>query len=243
MTGLENLEAGGGEFYFNADGELFAADPVTNALTPVSELPAPTPSDGWETAHDTAPKILAAAITIHWVVMTPLNGIGAPDTGAGLTADAEVLRGASAIVGSAGSDPGWQGPAAKSYDDRNSEQQDRITQMVELDTELAGLLQTQAAEVEELRDNMYGVGGTLLAAIPIAWGLYQIAPPVGPRLSTVYQIATATACLAADISLQTKQGLRSQETGAAIEKVAASYAEIATAAQASRPLHTPGRET
>ena len=93
MTGLENLEAAGGEFYFNADGELFAADPVTNALTPVSELPAPTPSDGWETTHDTAPKILAAAITIHWVVMTPLNGIGAPDTGAGLTADAEVLRG------------------------------------------------------------------------------------------------------------------------------------------------------
>jgi hypothetical protein len=41
MTGLENLEAAGGEFYFNADGELFAADPVTNALTPVSELPAP----------------------------------------------------------------------------------------------------------------------------------------------------------------------------------------------------------
>jgi len=33
--------------------------------------------------------------------------------------------------------------------------------MVELDTELAGLLQTQAAEVEELRNNMYGVGGTL----------------------------------------------------------------------------------
>jgi len=119
MTSLENLEAGGGEFYFNADGELFAADPVTNALTPVSELPAPTPSDGWETAHETAPKILAAAITI-----------------------------VSAIVGSAGSDPGWQGPAAQSYDDQNSEQQDRITQLVELDTELAGLLQTQAAEVE-----------------------------------------------------------------------------------------------
>jgi hypothetical protein len=144
---------------------------------------------------------------------------------------------ASAIVGSAGSDPGWQGPAAQSYGDRNSEQQDRITQMVELDTELAGLLQTQAAEVEELRNNMYGVGGTLLAGIPIAWGLYQIAPPVGPRLSTVYQIATATACLASDVSLQTKQGLRSQETGAAMEKVAASYAEIAAAAQASQPLH------
>ena len=103
--------------------------------------------------------------------------------------------------------------------------------MVELDTELAGLLQTQAAEVEELRDNMYWVGGTLLAAIPIAWGLYKIAPPVGSRLSTVYQIATATACLAADIGLQTKQGLRSQGTGAAMEKVAASYAEIAAAAQ------------
>jgi hypothetical protein len=134
MTGLENLEAGGGEYYVNADGELFAADPVTNGLTPVSELPAPTPSDGWETAHETAPKILAAAITI-----------------------------VSSILGSAGSDPGWQGPAAQSYDDRNSEQQDRITQMVELDTELAGLLQTQAAEVEELRANMYGVGGTLSA--------------------------------------------------------------------------------
>jgi len=162
MTGLENLEAGGGEFYFNADGELFAADPVTNALTPVSELPAPTPSDGWETAHDAAPKILAAAITIHWVVMTPLNGIGAPDTGAGLTADAEVLR----RIGDRGISrqrPRVAGSGSTVVRRPKPEQQDRITQMVELDTELAGLLQTQAAEVEELRANMYGVGGTLSA--------------------------------------------------------------------------------
>jgi hypothetical protein len=199
----------------------------------VSSQQAVPPVDPWKTAEKLAPKILAAAMGTHGA-MTLLNGFGAPDTGAGLTTGAGVFGDASAILGSAGSDPGWKGKGAQSYDNQNSAQRTRTDQMVTLDTELAGLLQTQAAEVKKLRNEMYGIGGTLLVAAPIAWLLYKI-PVTGPQISTVYQIATATACLAADISLQTKQGLRSQQTGAAMNNVASRYAQIADAAQESGP--------
>jgi hypothetical protein len=43
--------------------------------------------------------------------------------------------------------------------------------------------------------------------------------------------------LGADIGLQTEQGFRSQQTGAAMEKLAASYTQFDHAAQTLSPLH------
>jgi hypothetical protein len=142
-------------------------------------------------------------------------------------------------LGSAGSDPGWQGPAAQSYNARNTEQQNRTNQMAALDTELATLLQTQAAEVEKLRKDMYIVLGTLTSAKPIAMLLYYVkpGPPTGPKLSTVYQIATAAACLTTTTGLLSAQRVRSNKTGATLNNVAESYSHIADAAVAARPLH------
>lgn len=190
-------------------------------------LPGDAPADKF------SPAILAAALTIHGAAMA-LNGFGTPDTGDGLTTGAVVFQDVSTILGSAGSDPGWQGAGAQSYDRQNSEQQARTDQMAALDTELAGLLQTQATEVKKLRNEMYIVAGTLAGAIPVAWALYNI-PVYGSAISTAFQTATAIACLGADTGLQTKQGLRSQKTGAAMDQVADRYEQIAAGAQESGP--------
>jgi len=211
-----------------AGDALLGGDLTADDLAALKDFSAP---------KDFSPKILAAAIAIHGAsFFTTGIASGPPDAGDGLAAGVDAFQGASEILGSAGSDPGWQGAAALSYDDGNIEQQSRTNQMADLDTELAGLLQIQAAEVKKLRNDMYIVLGTLTAAIPTAWALYKI-PLYGPAMSTWFQIGTATACLSADTVLLTKQGQRSQETGAAIDNVASRYWQITAQAQASLPLH------
>ena len=98
------------------------------------------------------------------------------------------------------------------------------------------LLQTQAAEVEKLRNDMYIVLSVLITAKPIAMMLYKT-PAVGPQLSTTYQITTAGACLTTTTGLLSAQRVRSNKTGAALNNVADSYSQIADAAVAARPLH------
>ena len=209
--------------------------PVQNA--PAGPANGPAPSNSWDTAEKLALPILAAAIAIHVASMfTTGLASGPPDAGDGLAAGVDAFQGASEILGSAGSDPGWQGPAAQSYNARNTEQQNRTNQMAALDTELATLLQTQAAEVKKLRIDMYIVLSVLITAKPIAMMLYKT-PAVGPQLSTTYQIATAGACLTTTTGLLSAQRVRSNKTGAALNNVAESYAQIADAAVAARSLH------
>jgi hypothetical protein len=214
------------------------ADPLGSYVEPVSGDELADPSNSWDTAEKWALPILLAAITIHVASMfTTGLASGPPDAGDGLAAGVDAFQGASDILGSAGSDPGWQGPAAQSYNARNTEQQGRTNQMATLDTELATLLQTQAAEVEKLRKDMYIVLGTLTSAKPIAMMLYKT-PAVGPQLSTSYQIATAAACLTTTTGLLSAQSDRSNKTGAALNNAANRYALIADAAVAARPLHS-----
>jgi hypothetical protein len=177
--------------------------------------------------------ILYAASGIH-IALNLLNGRGNPEPGDGLTQGAGVFRDASAILRRAGSDPGWQGAAAQSYDARNTEQQARTNQMASLDTQLAGLLQTQAVEVQLLRvymglNSMTLVAGYMAAKIALA--------EANPAWCYTIQIAFATACLSLDGWLHDQQKLRAQTTGAEIEKLAANYSQIADTAVASRPLH------
>jgi hypothetical protein len=218
------------------DSQLSSSESVSSDS--VADGVANNAPDGWDTAEKWATRILAAAITIHVASMfTTGIASGPPDAGDGLAAGVDAFQGASEILGSAGSDPGWQGPAAQSYNARNTEQQTRTDQMAALDTDLASLLQAQAAEVEKLRKDMYIVLGVLTSAKPIAMMLYKITPPVGPQLSTSYQIATAGACLTATTGLLSAQRVRSNKTGAALNNVAESYSQIADAAVAARPLH------
>ena len=215
------------------------SNPLGSYEEPVSGHELADPGNSWDAAEKWALPILLAAITTHVASMfTTGIASGTPDAGDGLAEGVDAFQGASEILGSAGSDPGWQGPAAQSYNDRNTEQQTRTNQMTALDTDLATLLQTQAAEVEKLRKDMYIVLGTLTSAKPIAMMLYKITPPVGPKLSTTYQIATAAACLTTTTGLLSAQRVRSNKTGAALNNVADSYSQIADAAQAARPLHS-----
>ena len=225
-----------GEYLYDANGDVVLdyENPI-----PIDEVFGSDAPNSWDTAEKWALPILLAAITTHVASMfTTGLASGPPDAGDGLAAGVDAFQGASEILGSAGSDPGWQGPAAQSYNDRNTEQQTRTNQMAALDTDLATLLQTQAAEMEKLRKDMYIVLGVLTSAKPVAMMLYKITPPVGSQLSTSYQIATAAACLTTTTSLLSAQRVRSNKTGAALNNVADSYSQIADAAQAARPLHS-----
>jgi hypothetical protein len=137
--------------FFERTGRPWDTENMLNNIP--RQQPANTPADKF------SPAILAAALTIHGALIL-LNGFGEPNTGDGLTTGAVVFQDVSALLGSAGSDPGWQGVGAQSYDRQNSEQQNRTDQMAALDTQLAGLLQSQATEVKKLRNEMYIVGGT-----------------------------------------------------------------------------------
>ena len=224
-----------GEYLYDANGDVVLdyENPI-----PIDEVFGSDAPNSWDTAEKLALPILLAAITIHVASMfTTGLASGPPDAGDGLAAGVDAFQGASEILGSAGSDPGWQGPAAQSYNARNTEQQTRTDQMAALDTQLATLLQTQAAEVEKLRKDMLIVLYTLLSAKLIAMMLYKT-PAVGPQLSTTYQLATAGACLTTTTGLLSAQRVRSNKTGAALNNVAESYRHIADAAQAARPLHS-----
>lgn len=189
----------------------------------VQEGQSQTPEESVD--KSSAMRILAAASAIHTAACL-LNGLGNPDEGGGLTEGAGVFQDASVIFGAAGNDPGWHGDGAQTYDRRNTEQQTRSGQMAALDLELAGLLQTQAAEVTKLRWEMGGIATALAAAFPIAWALY-VEPACGPAVSNTFQLATAAACLGVDSWLQTEQGMRSEKTGAAMDAVASRYGQIA----------------
>jgi len=179
-------------------------------------------------------RILHAATAIH-IALNLLNGFGNPEPGDGLTQGAGVFRDASAILRAAGSDPGWQGAAAQSYNARNTEQQARTNQMAALDTQLAGLLQTQADEEQALRVNL-GLASMIL--FPAGYSAAALALLTsGPTACYAVQTVCATACLSLDGWLHNQQTLRAQTTGAEIEKLAATYSQIADAAVASRPLH------
>ncbi len=180
--------------------------------------------------------ILLTAQGIH-VSSTATTGVPLPpDTGEGLAAGVGAFRGASEILGSAGSDPGWQGAAAQAYDDRNTEQQARTEKMANLDAQFADLLKTQATQVRHLRYEMAGIAAFLTVAMRSAWKIYQNPPPYGPAVSFQFQTAVASMCLAADVALLGHQGYRSEGTGAALKLVADGYAQIASAARASMPL-------
>jgi len=189
-------------------------------------------------------SILVAALGIH-VSTLMLTGFplakGGYEKGEGLRTGAGKFQDVSADLGSAGSDPGWQGPAAQSYDARNTEQQNRTNRMAELDTHLAELVQDQEAQVKQLRKQL-GMNTTqFVAGFPLAFGIWAIesapAPVAGPRCMA-FQAGIAATVLGADVGFMTQQGHRSQQTGKAMQTVADGYNQIAAEAQAALPLHS-----
>jgi hypothetical protein len=107
--------------------------------------------------------------------------------------------------------------------------------MAALDTQLAGLLQTQAAEVQDLRVYM-GLSSGLLFPIGYLAALGALAS--GPTACYAIQTVFATACLSLDGWLHDEQKVRAQTTGAAMQTVADGYTQIAAEAQAALPMHS-----
>ena len=191
-------------------------------------------------------RTLRYASAIHLSTLA-LTGYPPYEKGEGLRTGAGEFHDASAILGSAGSDPGWQGPAAQSYSGRNTEQQARTERMAALDKDLAGLLQEQETQVKNLRYKLAGMTAALLATFPKAVALHTqlllLEPPQetwpAPTANVLYlQINVATRVLSTDATLMSVQGFNSRQTGAAMQTVADGYNQIAAEAQAALPLHS-----
>jgi len=191
-------------------------------------------------------RTLRVASLIHLSTLA-LTGYPPYEKGEGLRTSAGEFHEASAILGSAGSDPGWQGPAAQSYSGRNTEQQARIERMAALDKDLAGLLQEQETQVANLRYKLAGITAVLLYAFRKAIALHiQLASysppqetwPVPTKNCLYFQIGVAVNVLGADTTLMALQGDNSRQTGAAMQTVADGYKQIAAEAKAALPLHS-----
>lgn len=191
-------------------------------------------------------KILRISFVQHVATFLATTGLAVPvDKGEELTTGAHALTRAGEILGSAGSDASdseWQGPAARSYNDRTTEQHNRALKTASLDTQLAELLRTQATQVQILRSAMGAIAASFLWAFPYSVSLWKINvaaypdPFTGP--SAWFQIKFAVAVAAADAGLLTAQGVLSEQTGAAMQTVADGYTQIATEAQAALPVHS-----
>ena len=189
-------------------------------------------------------SILVAVLGIH-VSTLMLTGFplakGGYEKGEGLRTGAGKFQDVSADLGAAGSDPGWQGPAAQSYDARNTEQQNRTNRMAELDTHLAELVQDQEAQVKQVRKqlgmNTAQFPAAFLAAIWI-WAKESAPYPVAGPWCKAFQAGIAATVLGGDVTFMTQQGHRSQQTGKAMQTVADSYNQIAAEAQAALPMHS-----
>lgn len=192
-------------------------------------------------------RTLRYASAIHLSTLA-LTGYPPYEKGEELRTSAGEFHDASAILGSADSDPGWQGPATKSYSGRNTEQQARTERMAALDKDLADLLQEQETQVANLRYKLAGMTAVLLAAFPEVAVLHAqlyfgCVPPQetwpAPTASALYlQIRLATFVLGTDATLMSVQGFNSRQTGAAMQTVADGYNQIAAEAQAALPLHS-----
>jgi len=66
---------------------------------------------------------------------------------------------------------------------------------------------------------------------------FPLVPVAGTRCMA-FQATVALTVLGADVYLMTQQGLRSQQTGKAMQTVADGYNQIAAEAQAALPLHS-----
>ena len=192
-------------------------------------------------------RTLRYASAIHLSTLA-LTGYPPYEKGEELRTSVGEFHDASAILGSASSDPGWQGPAAQSYSGRNTEQQARTERMAALDKDLADLLQEQESQVANLRYKLAGMTAALLAAFPKAAVLHAqlyfgCVPPQetwpAPTANALYlQISVATIVLGTDATLMSVQGFNSRQTGAAMQTVADGYNQIAAEAKAALPLHS-----
>lgn len=240
MTAAERAEL----FQWADDFQRSPGGPGPNqpAMTTAEELKAQ--AKAYATSESV--RILRYASAIHLSTLA-LTGYPPYEKGEELRTSAGEFHDASAILGSASSDPEWQGPAAQSYSGRNTEQQARTERMAALDKDLAGLLQEQETQVKNLRYKLAGMTAALLATFPKAVALHTqlllLEPPQetwpAPTANVLWlQIDVATIVLSTDATLMSVQGFNSRQTGAAMQTVADGYNQIAAEAKAALPLHS-----
>ncbi|MCV7066611.1 hypothetical protein H7H51_14475 [Mycolicibacterium farcinogenes] len=190
------------------------------------------------------PIIGAALLAINTMQLT--CGFGDSDTGDRFTKGAEHFNTIADTLKDATPTEQWHGTGANAYAGENKRQQERVTTMSQIDTEVQGIIANQAEQIKKTRMALDMAATYLGICIPIAIVIGRI-PPTGPANQMVFELsAVGIAMPPALIAVTTMTGLAMQNA-MKFAKAASAYQEVAASAKPSGAppalLSPPGGNT
>jgi hypothetical protein len=198
--------------------------PLVNDYFEELSLDAATKADKAQSISENASKyptpIIDTAILLH-TALSLANGFGAPNGGTQLGSAAGELDWAVDRLATAGKTDGWTSPDAEPrYRNANTVQQERVAKIAEIDRKFEKALKDQATQVYDLKGNFGYIKTAMNSAKIVAIGLNMLGEFA---MSSALQLATATACIPADIGLQSTQRTNAQNNRTTFESLAGAY--------------------
>ncbi|STZ87757.1 Protein of uncharacterised function (DUF2580) [Mycolicibacterium fortuitum] len=190
-------------------------------------------SDGAQLAQMFMPAAFATPI-IEGGLMA-LNGIsktlgfGSPDGGEdfhdGATSLQSTGRGLEQAYPSS-----WEGTSSSAYSGQNSKQIDRTSTMISADNKVISILQTEAKQVADTRDNMDNIATYLGAAIAPAMALMAI-PIGGEPASLAFQAAAVGAASGVAGVTMGQMVSNAMSNSSQLQQAIAQYQQVSSAAK------------
>ncbi|MCV6985203.1 hypothetical protein H7H78_07030 [Mycobacterium shinjukuense] len=174
--------------------------------------------------------IIQATIAVL-TAMTLLDGFG-DEKGERFGAGAKKLESLAERLGSAWSDPEWQGVAAHAYDTRNSRLRDLIEQMADADKTMAHRVSEHAEKITATRIALGTNIGFLTACGFVAAYLESLGQLAA---SIALQIQVCTPALGVCATMQGLLIKHAEQTASSIHDAIAHYHQVSAGASAMRP--------
>lgn len=199
-------------------------------------------SAGLANAEALATPILDAGL---WALtaMSLMLGFGDPETGDRLGQGAEQFTKIADLLAHA-IDNSWEGSASTAYGERNSEQQERVSQLGNLDTALQRIIQTEAEQLGQTSDSLDICSDVLTICIPIAIALNLI-PIVGQAESIAFQIGAVAGVAPVASLMMNMMAAHAMQNAMQVQKQVQGYSKVASKARpgGSPPTAPPGNSS
>lgn len=173
-------------------------------------------------------------------------GFGSPETGDRFNEALKRISEALQTLGQA-TDSTWHGPASRSYADRNSLHQARVNHLGEIDLKIIEIIQREAKQVSDTRDDLDQLGDILSIGAVFALILNAV-PIVGPEESIAFQIGYVIPPLAMLRFYMLRMLMNATQNAAAIIQLKGEYAHVPISNPPPTPVcaptdSTPGKDT
>jgi hypothetical protein len=199
------------------------------------------------------PWILECALLAVEVIGL-LNGFGQEDTGDVFKTAVANLKTAEALLEAAYPSSDWVGKGEENYAEADTDQLARVKTLADLDRQMQGLIEKEAAEVDDARNMIGYIKTGIFVAMPIAMSLYYaglaisletwgLVPPT--ILSIPFQYAVATASIGSTTYCEAVIGAAAEDNARTMRKLTSEYEQLANSAQdalveISQPSSTSG---